>query len=148
MHKYGRWVVVIVVACGAWLCWRLFAREHTTREERAPLTVAQRETRLQLGLTNIAAHERARLAGRVHERGAGITGALICASCVACEATSAPDAQCTHSGDGGQYAFSELAAGGYFIAASATGYGPGSAHDGEPVYLAEGQASIGIDIAL
>jgi len=148
MHKYGRWGLVLVVACGAWLCWQLFAREHTTREGREPIAVAQRETRLQLGLTSIATHERARLSGRVHDRGVGITGALICASCVACEATSAPSAPCTRSDEGGRYAFSELAAGGYFIAASADGYGPGSAHGGEPVYLAEGRASSGVDIAL
>jgi hypothetical protein len=78
----------------------------------------------------------------------GIADALICASCVACEATSAAAAPCTRSARDGAYAFAELPLAGYFIAASASGYAPGAAHGGAPVYLHDAESLSGVDVAL
>jgi hypothetical protein len=144
-----RWSVALVIICAAWLCCLLFEPEQPAAHgDTEPVTLARQEMRSLLGLTSIVDRERNRVAGRVLDGERGVADALICASCVACEATSAPAAQCTRSQKDGAYAFSDLPVGGYFIAASAAGYAPGEAHAGAPIYL-RGQESLSdVDIVL
>ena len=84
----------------------------------------------------------------MHDGERAIAHALVCASCVACEATRAPAAPCTRSREDGRYAFEDLAPAGYFVSASAAGFAPASAAGGAPVILEPGQSLADMDIAL
>jgi hypothetical protein len=108
------------------------------------LRAAQRDLASRFGAEPVDAT----LSGRVHANSAAIDGALVCAACAGCEGTSAAAAPCTTTSGDGSYAFTELAAGAYFVHATAAGYLPGSAAGGEPIVLAAGEARSGVDVAL
>ena len=143
-----RWRLALAAVFGAWLCWHFVEREPLAAPDAEPVTLAQHKTRLRHSLIRTANRERNQITGRVLNGERGVADALVCASCVACEATTAPGAPCVRSRDDGAYAFSDLAVGGYFIAASAIGYASGAARGGAPVYVHDDAAMSGIDIAL
>ena len=135
----------MIAAAASWL-W--FARAPRPVERAVSDGGASQHVRSRNGRAAVTTRASSGIAGCVHDGERAVANARVCASCVACEATRAPAAPCTRSLADGRYAFADLPAGGYFVAASAEGFAPASARDGAPVYLAAGQSLSDVDVAL
>jgi hypothetical protein len=145
-----RWSAVLAAVFGVCLWCLLSEREQPrVHGDAEPTTLAEHAARVRYRIPGAVPRTSHRLTGRVLDgRRGGVADALVCASCVACEATSAPAAPCTRSERDGSYVLAQLTAAGYFISASASGYAPGAANGGAPVYLRDDDSPSGVDIVL
>jgi len=105
-------------------------------------------TSRRLELASDGADRASALEGHVLAGGKPVAEAWVCAACLTCEATTADAAPCTRSDEDGAYSFAELAPTGYFVHATAEGFIPGTANNGEPVFVAAESTTTGVDIEL
>src|SRR5688572_12398171 len=131
------WMFAVLTA--GMLCALANLYQRDTRED--PATEAQVALAAQSDIQFQPTSSHASLSGIVSGAGRGIRGALVCASCAACEAIGSSAARCTHADVSGAYTLTELSAGGYLVHASADGWLPAAAAAGRPVMRSEEHTS-------
>src|SRR5690349_1506657 len=135
---------VIALACAALLCllaWRAWSTSSTP-----PLRDASLAEQRALHATRAAFARMRASVPAVRSADGAVGGALVCAACAGCEAIGAKPSACTRSDANGRYTFAQIAPGGYYVHATATGYRPGSALGGKPLQIAASHGHADVDI--